>query len=148
MDTSEVSLMGETLGGVIIDNGVPIYYGSSGEISPPKLVTGLAAELFPGTMYTESTFPSNMQTIRTYTQVTESGTGIPLGSVAGTAEISSSIDYYYDREVIRTETNFMDATGRSVAAEISETYADTGEPTGAGGQSRWTVIHKLSLIHI
>ena len=79
IDTSEVSLMGETLGGVIIDNGVPIYYGPSGEISPPKLVTGLAAELFPGTIYTESTFPSNMQTIRTYTQVTESGTGIPVG---------------------------------------------------------------------
>ena len=65
-----------------------------------------------------------------------------MKDVAGTAEISSYIDYYNDREVIRTETNFMDATGRSVAAEISEKYADTGEPTGAGGQSRWTAIEK------
>ena len=102
-------------------------------------------EFFPGTTYVDTLGLDGNPTIRTYTQVTDVGNGLPLGSVVGTAEIVTSTHPQGnpdDRDVIHVATSFKDMTGRHVGNEISQTYADTGEPTGVTGQSRWTVIEK------
>ena len=73
--------------------------------------------------------------------MTDVGNGLPLGSVVGTAEIVTSTHPHDDRDVIHVATSFKDMTGRHVG-NTSQTYADTGEPTGVTGQSRRTVIEK------
>ena len=74
--------------------------------------------------------------------MTDVGNGLPVGSVVGTSEIVTSTHPHDGRDVIHVATSFKDVTGRHVGHEISETYADTGEPTGVTGQSRWMVIEK------
>ena len=143
MDTSEVSLMGEMLGRVEINDGVTKYFGADGqEVTLPQPTIGIALEFFPGTTYVDTLGLDGNPTIRTYTQVTDVENGLPLGSVVGTAEIVTSTHPHDDRDVIHVATSFKDMTGRHVGNEISQTYADTGEPTGVTGQSRWTVIEK------
>ena len=88
MDTSEVSLMGEMLGRVEINDGVTKYFGADGkETTLPQPTIGIALEFFPGTTYVDTLGLDGNPTIRTYTQVTDVGNGLPLGSVVGTAEI-------------------------------------------------------------
>ena len=144
IDTSAVSLMGEMLGRVEINDGVTKYFGADGqETTLPQPTIGIALEFFPGTTYVDTPGTNEHHTVRTYTQVTDVGNGLPLGSVVGTAEINIHTNPdHTGRDVIHVATSFKDVTGRHVGHEISETYADTDEPTGVTGQSRWTVIEK------
>ena len=141
IDTSAVSLMGEMLGRVEINDGVMKYFGANGqETTLPQPTIGIALEFFPGTTYVDTPGTNENQTVRTYTQVTDVGNGLPLGSVVGTSDIVTSTHTHDGRDVIHISTSFKDVMGRHVGHEISETYADTGEPTGVTGQSRWTAV--------
>ena len=88
IDPSVTNLMGVTLGRIITEDGVIKYYGADGkEMTLPQPTTGLALEFFPGTTYVDTLGLGENPTIRTYTQVTDVGNGLPVGSVVGTSEI-------------------------------------------------------------
>ena len=137
---------GVVLGRVEIYDGDARYFGSDGqEISFQQVAKGFEALIFPGTSYVDEIGLTGYgyDTLRTYTQVSDVGNGLPVGSVVGTAEINIHTNPdHTGRDVIRVVTSFKDMTGRHLGHEISETYADTGEPTGVTGQSRWMVIEK------